>query len=214
MGALRAAIQAGLQELAGTGVAFVAMPCNTAHIYYDDLAASIDVPLLNMVDEALRAAPASAAQGRAAGHQADGRGRHLPGRRRAGRAGAGARRALAAARRPADRHDQNLARPAGRRRALARSAGRPGRRRGRYRSCWPAPTSTPCAAKTRAWPCSTRRSAWRRRRCGGGGEHGRLRTAEPIRTEEPPDISREGAKARSCIAIGIPKPFGSEQARG
>ncbi len=103
-GALRAAILAGLQRLAGTGVAFVAMPCNTAHIYYDDLAASIDAPLLNMVDEALTRRARVGGEGRAAGHQADGRGRHLPGRRRAGRAGAGARRALAAARRPADRH--------------------------------------------------------------------------------------------------------------
>jgi aspartate racemase len=60
--ALCATIRAGLQQLAGTGVAFVAMPCNTAHIYYDDLAASIDVPLLNMVDEALRALPRSAAR--------------------------------------------------------------------------------------------------------------------------------------------------------
>jgi len=59
-GALRAAIQAGLRKLASTGVAFVAMPCNTAHIFYDDLAAAIDVPLLNMLDEALRAMPASA----------------------------------------------------------------------------------------------------------------------------------------------------------
>jgi aspartate racemase len=59
-GALRATIQAGLRKLASTGVAFVAMPCNTAHIYYDDLAAAIDVPLLNIVDEALRAMPASA----------------------------------------------------------------------------------------------------------------------------------------------------------
>jgi aspartate racemase len=56
--ALRAAIRAGLRRLANTGVAFVAMPCNTAHIHYDDLAASIDIPLLNMVDEALRAVPA------------------------------------------------------------------------------------------------------------------------------------------------------------
>jgi aspartate racemase len=61
-GALRAAIQAGMRKLASTGVAFVAMPCNTAHIFYDDLAAAIDVPLLNIVDEALRAMPASAAR--------------------------------------------------------------------------------------------------------------------------------------------------------
>ena len=55
--ALRKAIGAGLRRLASTGVAFVAMPCNTAHIFYDDLAAAIDVPLLNMVDEALRTVP-------------------------------------------------------------------------------------------------------------------------------------------------------------
>jgi aspartate racemase len=60
--ALRAAIRAGLRRLADTGVAFVAMPCNTAHIYYDDLAAAIDIPLLNMVDEALRAVPAGASR--------------------------------------------------------------------------------------------------------------------------------------------------------
>jgi amino-acid racemase len=61
-GALRAAIQAGLRKLASTGVAFVAMPCNTAHIHYADLAAAIDVPLLNIVDEALHAMPVSAAR--------------------------------------------------------------------------------------------------------------------------------------------------------
>jgi aspartate racemase len=55
--ALRAAIVAGLRRLAGTGVALIAMPCNTAHIYFDELAATIDVPLLNMVDLALRALP-------------------------------------------------------------------------------------------------------------------------------------------------------------
>jgi amino-acid racemase len=57
--ALRAAISAGLQRLASTGVAFIAMPCNTAHIYYADLAASAQIPLLNMVDEVLRAIPPS-----------------------------------------------------------------------------------------------------------------------------------------------------------
>ena len=60
--ALEAAIRAGLQKLASTGVAFVAMPCNTAHIFYRQLAASIDVPLLNMIDEALNDIPSGARQ--------------------------------------------------------------------------------------------------------------------------------------------------------
>jgi len=58
--ALRAAIVAGLRRLASTGVALVAMPCNTAHIYYGELAAAIDVPLLNMIDLALHELPATA----------------------------------------------------------------------------------------------------------------------------------------------------------
>jgi aspartate racemase len=33
------------------------MPCNSAHIYFGRLAAAIGVPLLSMVDEALRALP-------------------------------------------------------------------------------------------------------------------------------------------------------------
>jgi aspartate racemase len=50
---------AGLRRLEATGVAFVAMPCNTAHIFYDDLTKCVGVPLLNMIDETLRAVPAS-----------------------------------------------------------------------------------------------------------------------------------------------------------
>ena len=57
--ALAGIICAGLRRLAATGVAFVAMPCNTAHIFYDDLAKCVGVPLLNMIDETLRAVPAS-----------------------------------------------------------------------------------------------------------------------------------------------------------
>lgn len=58
--ALQAAIVSGLRRLAGTGVALIAMPCNTAHIYFDELALAIDVPLLNMVDLALQSLPAAA----------------------------------------------------------------------------------------------------------------------------------------------------------
>ena len=48
----RAAVIAGLQRLESMGVDFIAMPCNTAHTYYPALAASIRVPLLNIVTEA------------------------------------------------------------------------------------------------------------------------------------------------------------------
>jgi aspartate racemase len=55
--ALETAVAGGLRKLEHAGVAFVAMPCNSAHIYFGRLAAAIGVPLLNMVDEALRALP-------------------------------------------------------------------------------------------------------------------------------------------------------------
>jgi aspartate racemase len=48
----QAVVIAGLQRLESMGVDFIAMPCNTAHTYYKALAASIRVPLLNIVTEA------------------------------------------------------------------------------------------------------------------------------------------------------------------
>ena len=57
--AMQATICAGLRHLAASGVAFIAMPCNSAHVYYDQLSRCINIPLLNMVDEAVRAIPAS-----------------------------------------------------------------------------------------------------------------------------------------------------------
>ena len=55
--ALEAAIGAGLQQLAQTGVALIAMPCNTAHIYYPQLAHSLQTPLLNMIELTLQNVP-------------------------------------------------------------------------------------------------------------------------------------------------------------
>lgn len=55
--ALEAAICAGLQKLEQTGVAFIAMPCNSAHRYFQALAAAVHIPLLNMVEETLRVVP-------------------------------------------------------------------------------------------------------------------------------------------------------------
>ncbi len=55
--ALCDAIMSGLKELAGFGVGFIAMPCNITHVYFDDLKASIGVPLLNIVEETVARLP-------------------------------------------------------------------------------------------------------------------------------------------------------------
>lgn len=50
---MRETIVRGLRKLESTGVDFIAMPCNSAHLYYDELAASIKVPLINSISETL-----------------------------------------------------------------------------------------------------------------------------------------------------------------
>jgi aspartate racemase len=40
----------GLKKLESCGVSFIAMPCNTAHIYFEKLKKCISIPLLNMID--------------------------------------------------------------------------------------------------------------------------------------------------------------------
>lgn len=47
----------GLKTLEATGVSFIAMPCNSAHIYFEDLRKSIDIPLLNIVEATLGKLP-------------------------------------------------------------------------------------------------------------------------------------------------------------
>jgi aspartate racemase len=43
-------------RLVAFGADVIAMPCNTAHYFYESLAASVPVPFINIVDEASRAA--------------------------------------------------------------------------------------------------------------------------------------------------------------
>ncbi|SFJ97532.1 MULTISPECIES: aspartate/glutamate racemase family protein [unclassified Bacillus (in: firmicutes)] len=52
------AIINGAQKLESTGVDFIAMPCNTAHLYFDQMQESLSTPVLNMVDETLKEIPA------------------------------------------------------------------------------------------------------------------------------------------------------------
>lgn len=54
---MKKAIVGGLQKLESAGVDFIAMPCNSAHIYFDELKESISVPLLNIVEETIKQLP-------------------------------------------------------------------------------------------------------------------------------------------------------------
>ncbi|MDA2768896.1 aspartate/glutamate racemase family protein [Bacillus cereus group sp. Bc010] len=55
--AMKKAIIKGAQKLESTGVDFIAMPCNTAHLYFEELQQSLSIPILNIVDETLQAIP-------------------------------------------------------------------------------------------------------------------------------------------------------------
>lgn len=52
-------ICAGLKRLQDTSVDFIAMPCNAAHLYYEELLQCLSIPLLNMIDETLANIPSS-----------------------------------------------------------------------------------------------------------------------------------------------------------
>ncbi|WP_317952982.1 aspartate/glutamate racemase family protein [Paenibacillus chitinolyticus] len=54
------AILEGAKKLESTGVDFIAMPCNTAHLYYASIQKELSVPLLNMVDETIKEIPRGA----------------------------------------------------------------------------------------------------------------------------------------------------------
>jgi aspartate racemase len=58
--ALKSSILAGLKELARAGVSFIAMPCNTAHVYFDELQAELQIPVLNMITATLARLPQKA----------------------------------------------------------------------------------------------------------------------------------------------------------
>jgi len=55
--AMKETIIEGLQKLEKTGADFIVMPCNFAHIYFEELEKSINIPLLNIVDETVKALP-------------------------------------------------------------------------------------------------------------------------------------------------------------
>ncbi|EPZ0460163.1 MULTISPECIES: aspartate/glutamate racemase family protein [Bacillus] len=58
--AMKKAIIKGAQKLESTGASFIAMPCNTAHLYFEELQRSLSIPILNIVDETLKTIPETA----------------------------------------------------------------------------------------------------------------------------------------------------------
>jgi len=57
------ALLAGLRTLVAAGAQAIAIPCNTAHAWYDDLAAASPVPILHIADAASAAAARIAGAG-------------------------------------------------------------------------------------------------------------------------------------------------------
>lgn len=55
--AMEAAIVAGTKKLAACGVEYIAIPCNTAHLYFDAIRQSVAIQVLNMVEAALKCLP-------------------------------------------------------------------------------------------------------------------------------------------------------------
>ncbi|KAA0803981.1 amino acid racemase [Bacillus sp. JAS102] len=55
--AMKKAIIDGAQKLESTGIEFLAMPCNIAHLYFEELQRSLSVPILNIVHETLQTIP-------------------------------------------------------------------------------------------------------------------------------------------------------------
>lgn len=56
--AMRTAIVVGAQRLAAAGIDYLAVPCNTAHIYFAAIEQAVNVPVLHMVRETCRHLPA------------------------------------------------------------------------------------------------------------------------------------------------------------
>jgi len=48
------ALKAGLQALASAGASVIAIPCNTAHAWYDDLRESASIPILHIAEAAAK----------------------------------------------------------------------------------------------------------------------------------------------------------------
>ncbi|OWA33540.1 amino-acid racemase [Saccharibacillus sp. O16] len=57
---LEKSIIEGAQKLERTNVNFIAIPCNTAHLYFNKIQSSLSVPVINMIEETLKELPINA----------------------------------------------------------------------------------------------------------------------------------------------------------
>ncbi len=51
---MKRAIIDGAVKLEKTGVDFIALPCNTAHVYYEEIQQALSVPLLHIIEETIK----------------------------------------------------------------------------------------------------------------------------------------------------------------
>lgn len=58
--AMEAAIVAGTRKLAAAGVDYIAIPCNTAHLYFAAIRRSVAVPVIDMIETTLKSLPGGA----------------------------------------------------------------------------------------------------------------------------------------------------------
>ncbi|MCY9096726.1 aspartate/glutamate racemase family protein [Bacillus inaquosorum] len=54
---MKRAIINGAVKLEKTGVDFIALPCNTAHVYYEEVQQALSVPLLHIIEETIKEIP-------------------------------------------------------------------------------------------------------------------------------------------------------------
>ncbi|NTU26192.1 amino acid racemase [Bacillus tequilensis] len=57
---MKRAIIDGAVKLEKTGVDFIALPCNTAHVYYEEIQRELSVPLLHIIEETIKEMPHTA----------------------------------------------------------------------------------------------------------------------------------------------------------
>lgn len=60
---MKKAIIDGAVKLEKTGVDFIALPCNTAHVYYEEIQQALSVPMLHIVEETIKEIPHPAKSG-------------------------------------------------------------------------------------------------------------------------------------------------------